>query len=504
MTSTVERVLDAATLERWRRHGYVHLPDLLTPEVRERLATWADDVAHSDDERLLQHHEMTDHGPALARTEHFATVHPELGALILDGPISRAGEQLLGEPVVLYKEKINHKLPGGAGFAPHQDAAAYRFVGTHLTCMVAIDDATIDNGCLDVVAGCHHELIVDDGDGCLPPSAERALTWQPVEMRAGDVLWFHSRTPHRSGPNTSTSSRRALFLTYNAAADGDLRSAYYADKIDRLRHHVGDDRARVSTIGHFLGRAVSDDQPRNDEHRNDEHRDDEHRNDEQPDRGHDAMTEQHDMDEQRTVNQERGAGGAPVPWMHLRTASDVAAAIVDLYERRGDSHYDEVVSQLAHALQSGGQAMDHRASADAIVAAFLHDIGHLLVDEHDGNGDFLARDLHHEDVGARFLANWFGPAVTEPIRLHVPAKRYLCAVDPTYRDGLSEASKRSLEVQGGPMTDDEVAEFEALDGFETAVDLRRWDDLAKVDNAPTVSLDTFRTLIECVVKPSAA
>jgi phosphonate degradation associated HDIG domain protein len=456
---TAEGTLNATSIEAWQRDGFVHLPALLGPDIRDCLSRWADEIAASDDDRVLQHHEMTDNGPVLARSEHFATVHPELGPLVRDGQIVRAGRELLGEPIVLYKEKINHKLPGGAGFAPHQDATAYRFVGMHLTCMVAIDDSTIENGCLEVVAGQHHELFTDDGDGCLPPSTERALDWRPIEMRAGDVLWFHSRTPHRSSANGSHRARRALFLTYNAAAEGDLRSAYYADKIEQLHNRAGGKRARVSTIGHFLGRAV-------------------------PDEGRSDLPD---------------IGAGSVPWMRLQTAADVADAIIDLYERKGASNYDEAVTQLSHALQCGDRALDRGATTEEVVAAFLHDIGHLLVDEHDGHGDFLARDLHHEDVGARFLANWFGPSITEPIRLHVPAKRYLCAVDPGYHDGLSLASVRSLDVQGGPMSNDEVAEFLAAEGSATAVELRRCDDLAKVADASMSSLDSFRALIESVV-----
>ena len=476
---STEPFLSDASVEQWRRDGYLHLTDLLEPVVRDALGDWSDDVAGSADGSVLQHHEMTDDGAVLARSEHFAGVHRGFASLVGDGVVARAGAELLGEPIVLYKEKINHKLPGGAGFAPHQDATAYRFVETHLTCMVAIDDATIENGCLEVVAGCHHELLVDDGDGCLPASAAGALEWRPVEMRAGDVLWFHSRTPHRSGPNHSLRSRRALFLTFNVATEGDRRSAYYADKIARLRDHDGGERARVSTIGHFLGRAADEA--------------------DRTTRDGDDPTNHRSTIDATTVN-----GNAPVPWMQFETADEVAAAIADLYERRGASNYDEAVTQLAHALQCGNLAMESGAGPETIVAAFLHDIGHLLVDEHDRNGDFLARDLHHEDVGARFLSNWFGPAVTEPIRLHVPAKRYLCATDPSYHDGLSDASVRSLVVQGGPMSGSEVSEFETLDGFDTAVDLRRWDDDAKVSEAAVPSLDSFRMLIESVAAVTAS
>lgn len=475
---TAERLLHGASIQQWHRDGFLHLTNFLDPAVIGVLSDWSDEVAGSDDQRVLQHHEMTDDGPVLARSEHFATLHAGFGSLVGDGMVARFGGELIGEPVVLYKEKINHKLPGGAGFAPHQDATAYRFVGTHLTCMIAIDDSTIENGCLEVVAGCHHELLVDDGDGCLPASAENALEWRPVEMRTGDVLWFHSRTPHRSASNASSRSRRALFLTFNAAAEGDLRSAYYADKINRLQRHVSAGRARVSTIGHFLGRSADDSTNQTKIPSNT------------------GATTMNDISDVDSLSPDR------VPWMHLRTAADVASAIEDLYERKGASNYDEVVTQLDHALQCGNLAMESGAKPATIVAAFLHDIGHLLVDEHDGNGDFLARDLHHEEVGARFLANWFGPEVTEPIRLHVPAKRFLCATDPGYHDSLSAASVRSLEVQGGPMTDAELVEFRTADGFETAVDLRRWDDGAKLPDSSTPSLDTFATLIESVARVS--
>ncbi len=473
------RQADSRILKQWRRDGFVHVPDLLDDDARARLGGWVDELAGSGDERLVRHHEMTDAGPVIARTEHFANVHVGLGALVNDGAITRSGAALLGEPITLYKEKVNYKLPGGAGFAAHQDATAYRFVDTHLTCMIAVDDATVENGCLELVAGCHHELLVDDGDGCLPASAEGALNWQPMEMRAGDVLWFHSRTPHRSRSNRSQQARRALFLTYNAVSEGDLRSAYYADKLSRLDGHGDEGRTRVSTIGHFLGRSVPDD-------------------------GSSHTTNRPAVETDRLHTFEHEAmmtkpPALPMPWMELSSASDVADAIVDLYERRGRNNYDEAVTQVAHALQCGNHAMDNDASTHVIVAAFLHDLGHLLVDDPDGRDGFLDRDLHHEDVGARFLANWFGPAVTEPIRLHVPAKRYLCAVESTYAGGLSAASIRSLEVQGGAMGVDEIEQFRAIDQHEDAVELRRWDDWAKVPDASTPSLDTFRTLIESVV-----
>ncbi len=144
------------------------------------------------------------------------------------------------------------------GYAPHQDAPAYRFVDTHVSCMVAIDDATLDNGCLEVVSGHHHELLATDEAGCIRADVVAGLQWDPVEVRAGQTLWFHSRTPHRSGPNRSAVARRALYPTYNAVSEGDLRDDYYRQKLAEFaRTGPTGGHVQVSLIGDFQGRPVA-------------------------------------------------------------------------------------------------------------------------------------------------------------------------------------------------------------------------------------------------------
>jgi ectoine hydroxylase-related dioxygenase (phytanoyl-CoA dioxygenase family) len=200
---------------------------------------------------------MTDTGPQLCRSENFVPFHEGLRTLLTTGPMLATASALLGEPAVLYKEKVNYKLPGGAGYAPHQDAPAYPFVQTHVSCMVAVDDALLGNGCLEVVSGMHHELLPTDSVGCIRDDIVASMTWAPVEVRAGDTLWFHSRTPHRSGPNLGSTPRRALYPTYNARSEGDLRTAYYAAKQRELAAGASDDdRVAVSLIGDFQGRPV--------------------------------------------------------------------------------------------------------------------------------------------------------------------------------------------------------------------------------------------------------
>jgi phosphonate degradation associated HDIG domain protein len=175
--------------------------------------------------------------------------------------------------------------------------------------------------------------------------------------------------------------------------------------------------------------------------------------------------------------------------------------ILQLFTEHGDSEYfGEPVSQSEHALQAAHMASVQGASDSLIAAALLHDIGHLL----HGQGEDVADkgvDSQHEEAGGEWLARWFGPEVTEPVRLHVPAKRYLCAIDPAYLNGLSPASVQSLGLQGGPFTPEEVREFEANAHFREAVRLRRWDDAAKIQRLAVPGLDAYKEIIKKVALP---
>ncbi len=182
------------------------------------------------------------------------------------------------------------------------------------------------------------------------------------------------------------------------------------------------------------------------------------------------------------------------------TAQQKVDALFNYMEERGQSFYDEVVTQLEHALQCAALAQQNDASHTLITGALLHDIGHFILDEHNADKAFLATDLNHEEIGAQYMEPFFPDAVTTPIRLHVPAKRYLCTTDASYHDGLSEASKRSLIVQGGVMSDAEREAFEQIPHFQDALTLRRWDDLSKVKGQETAGLETYRDIVrQCLV-----
>ncbi|MEE3367904.1 MAG: HD domain-containing protein [Planctomycetota bacterium] len=182
------------------------------------------------------------------------------------------------------------------------------------------------------------------------------------------------------------------------------------------------------------------------------------------------------------------------------TPTQMADALFEFMQRKGNSFYDEAVTQLEHALQAALLARQNKASPSQVVAALLHDIGHFLMDEEDQQSDFLQEDWLHEEVGADQLTPYFDQSVIEPIRLHVPAKRYLCTVDPEYYQGLSRASKRSYELQGGPLSEREKSAFESHPHYQSAVLLRRWDDGAKITGFTTPRLSDFREEVEACIK----
>lgn len=181
--------------------------------------------------------------------------------------------------------------------------------------------------------------------------------------------------------------------------------------------------------------------------------------------------------------------------LYSHQSKDFAMPNVDdclrVMRERGDSEYGgESVTQIEHALQCAWLAEQEDAPASLIAAALLHDIGHLLHNLPDDAPDAGVDDVH-EELGYRYLSKIFGDRVAEPVRLHVPAKRYLCATESEYLDQLSEPSLVSLKLQGGPMSPEEVAAFEQNPYVQDAVRVRRWDDTAKIEDLETPTLDHF-------------
>lgn len=174
--------------------------------------------------------------------------------------------------------------------------------------------------------------------------------------------------------------------------------------------------------------------------------------------------------------------------------------IVHLLSTRGQAQYGrEAASQLEHALQCAQLAEENNEPPELIVAALLHDLGHLVVEpDDDAVQANQQRDDLHQFIALPFVRGVFPDSVLEPIRLHVDAKRYLCATDASYWEALSPASKRSLELQGGVYSAADATEFISQPFAEQAVRLRRYDDWAKVPQRDTPELAHYRSILNSV------
>jgi phosphonate degradation associated HDIG domain protein len=179
---------------------------------------------------------------------------------------------------------------------------------------------------------------------------------------------------------------------------------------------------------------------------------------------------------------------------------EIVSEILKTFRERGHRAYGESVTEQQHAPQCATLARREGQDDILVAACFLHDFGHLI---HDLGEDIADKgvDARHESVGANRLTAWFPPEVVEPVRLHAAAKRYLCWKEPGYFDGLSPASRKSLALQGGPMTGAEAREFEANPHFDRAIRLRRYDDRGKQPGMATLDLEELRPLLESVARP---
>lgn len=225
--------LDEAHLRAWASDRTVVLRGALDPDEVDALRGWVDELAAWPETpgRWMKYFEGASR--QLCRVEDFLPWHDGLRGLLLRPDLGAALAALFGEPAVLFKEKVNYKLPGGGGFTAHQDAPAFTSFGQtwHATVLIAVDATTPENGCLEWVAGHAAARTLDQApDGTLAPEVEAALDFRPLPTQPGDVVIFDSYVPHRSGPNRSGGPRRALYVTYNPASQGDRRAEYFARK----------------------------------------------------------------------------------------------------------------------------------------------------------------------------------------------------------------------------------------------------------------------------------
>lgn len=180
----------------------------------------------------------------------------------------------------------------------------------------------------------------------------------------------------------------------------------------------------------------------------------------------------------------------------LMTKFDTPEEVIELLATQGgESYFGEPVTVLEHCLEAAFFACQTSSSNEQIVAALLHDVGHLLHKESEDVAE-QGVDTHHEELADAFLAAHLPPAVTEPIRMHVAAKRYLCFADAAYLEALSPSSLLSLKLQGGPMSAEQAEAFLAAPFAQQAIALRHWDDEAKIPALPVPEASTYLPLLE--------
>lgn len=267
MQTAPEYLLSREQLRYYAENGLLllrGLPTLRSAELSKMTDSLLQEGEHNTNPNLLVHRELvedpTGTRPAreqACRVENFVGSSAEWSAL--SATLCSVCSQLFGEEAILFKDKVNFKLPGGGGFRPHQDATAYKtdkLASMHISVMVAIDPADVlELGPLEVALGQHNEGILPNVEGVINPDVVDAISFQPMLVEATDVVLFSSYLPHRSERNTHpTRGRRLAYLTYNPKSQGDHHSAYYAAKIQAFAD--GTAGGAISINNDFTGEIV--------------------------------------------------------------------------------------------------------------------------------------------------------------------------------------------------------------------------------------------------------
>ncbi len=223
-----------AQTQAMNRDGFLIVRKFFCASEIEQLANWSGDLARAPEisGRHWVFHENSVTEPKhrlIQRIENFCPFHRGFAAVIEHGALRRWAEALLGGEMVLFKDKINFKMPGGAGFLPHQDQQAgwSKYAPIFITAMVSIDPTTPENGCLEIAPRRLGEGLMGEE---WTPLAAGLVALKPVPTEPGDVIFFDSYVPHASKQNTTRAARKALYVTFNLASHGDLRAQYFADK----------------------------------------------------------------------------------------------------------------------------------------------------------------------------------------------------------------------------------------------------------------------------------
>lgn len=230
----IDRKPTPADRELLLRQGYLLVPGLVNAAGVDRLLQWTTELETAPEVSgrhwVYREDSLTAPGRRIVqRLENFCPFHEAFDGFVREGALLAWTSALMGGPVVLFKDKINFKMPGGSGFKLHQDQQAgwSAYAPLFLTAMISLDAATVASGCLEIAAGRHREGLIGTE---WQPLDESGIDLTVVPTAPGDAIFFDSYVPHASRANFSDRARRILYLTYNLAGDGDHRLRYFADK----------------------------------------------------------------------------------------------------------------------------------------------------------------------------------------------------------------------------------------------------------------------------------
>jgi len=229
-------MLSKQQVDRFHRDGFLLVRALYSDDEVALISQWTDAIAAAPETpgKTMKYFETsrTDESRILSRIENFVPYHEGFSELITRRRMLQAVDDLFGEPSVLFKDKINFKLPGADGFKEHQDVQAGwdDYAELHITAMIAIDETNAANGSLEMIPGMHNKGLLGEMWAPLTEADTGNNSYEAVHCLPGDAIFFDSYAPHRSMPNTTDEARRVLYITYNRASEGDHRAKYYSDK----------------------------------------------------------------------------------------------------------------------------------------------------------------------------------------------------------------------------------------------------------------------------------
>jgi len=229
-------MLSKQQIDQFHRDGFLLVRGMYSADEMKDISRWTDEVAGSSEKagHYMMYFESSkqDGSRIISRIEDFVSFHEGFAELITRRRMQEAVSELFGETAVLFKDKINFKLPGGDGFKEHQDVQAGwdDYADLHITVMIAIDETNAENGSVEMIPGMHKRGLLGKMWAPLTDVDTANVAYEPVHCQPGDAVFFDSYAPHRSKPNNTDHARRVLYITFNGASKGDHRAQYYADK----------------------------------------------------------------------------------------------------------------------------------------------------------------------------------------------------------------------------------------------------------------------------------